>query len=275
MSLILPSHPALHPYVACVWAGACHAPAPGGREHALPTGRMHLALRVDGAAVRLFADADDRVGEVVGDAVVAGARAGYYIKDRSTPARSVGVQLRPGAALALFGVSAAELHGRHVPLDALWGAEAARLRERLHAARDPQAQLETLQSALRARLRPLRALHPAVAQALARIEAGADGDGPAIRALVATSGTSHRHFIACFRDATGLSPKRYARVRRFRRLLRAYAAAPARPWAELALAAGYSDQSHCIRDFREFAGVTPQAWRRAAGARPWHLPAPR
>jgi AraC-like DNA-binding protein len=33
--------------------------------------------------------------------------------------------------------------------------------------------------------------------------------------------------------------------------------APAPDWATLALDAGYFDQSHLIRDFAAFAGVTP------------------
>lgn len=269
MTLVLPPLPALRPYVERVWAGDRREPGPSSREHVLPTGQMHLAVRLDDATLRLFRDAKDHTGTVIGDAVVAGARAGYYIKDVSVPARSVGAQLRPGAAEVLFGVGAAALQGRHVSLDDLWGADAGRLRERLHAARNAQAQLDVLQSMLLARLRVPRGLHPAVAQALARMHGGTR-----ICNLVGASGASHRGFIARFRDATGLSPKRYARVLRFGKLLRALAADPSRSMLDHVLAAGYSDQSHCIREFREFAGVTPQAWRRLADDRPMHVTMP-
>lgn len=266
MALILTPHPALRSCIESVWASDS-APRIAAREHVLPSGRMHLAVRLQGGAVRLFADAADRVGTCIGDAVVAGARAGYYIKDMAMPARSVGLTLRPGAALALFGVSAAELHASHVALDDLWGDDALHLRERLHAASDAHAQLDVLQAMLLARHHSPRALHPAVAQALVRMEDETDIGG-----LVDAAELSHRHFIARFRDATGLTPKRYARVQRFRRLLRAFVATPARPWLDLALDAGYSDQSHCILEFREFAGTTPQAWRKAADARGLHVP---
>ena len=266
MALTLPPLPELRSCIESVWASDA-ATRPGSREHVLPSGRMHLAVRLQGGAVRLFADAADRIGTCIGDAVVAGARAGYYIKDMAVPARSVGVVLRPGAALALFGVSAAELHGSHVALDDLWGEDAQQLRERLHEASDPRAQLDVLQAMLLARHRAPRALHPSVAQALLRMEGDTD-----IGSLVEGADLSHRHFIARFRDATGLSPKRYARVLRFRRLLRAFAAAPAQPWLVHALDAGYSDQSHCIREFREFAGTTPEVWRTTAGGRGLHVP---
>ncbi len=274
MGLIQAPIPVLQAYVETVWASDPCSSAATGREHVLPCGQMHLAVRLDGVPLRLYSDANDATGELVGDAVVAGARAGYYIKDASSPARSVGVQLRPGAAQALFGLSATAFLGRHVSLDDVWGRDAEQLRERLRAADSRQARLDSLQSMLATRLqatRPqaTRAMHPAVADALVRMERETG-----IGTLAHARGTSHRHFIALFSDATGLSPKRYARVLRFRRLLQAFAKLPAQPWIDLALAAGYSDQSHCIREFREFTGVTPRVYRRDSGARPHHLPVP-
>ncbi len=266
MGTIRPPIPALRAYVYSVWAGHARSIPEYVREHVLPCGQMHLAVRLGGAALRLYADAKDGKGETIGDAVVAGARADYYIKDVSMPARSVGVQLRPGAAQALFGVPAWTLQGRHTTLDALWGAEAERLRNGLNALDNDEARFDLLQSTLVSRLR-VRTLHPAIAEALARIEAGGN-----IAELAEGAGMSHRHFILLFSDAVGLSPKRYARVLRFRKLLRALAVTPARSWIELALDAGYSDQSHCIREFRVFTGVTPRVYRRDAGARPHHLP---
>ena len=88
MALILPPHPALRSCIENAWASE-PASSVAAREHVLPSGRMHLAVRLQGGAVRLFADAQDRIGACIGEAVVAGARAGYYIKDMATPARSV------------------------------------------------------------------------------------------------------------------------------------------------------------------------------------------
>jgi transcriptional regulator GlxA family with amidase domain len=82
--------------------------------------------------------------------------------------------------------------------------------------------------------------------------------------MVRASQYSHRAFIALFRQATGLSPKRYARLMRFQQLLEALRRAPAASLSELALAGGYSDQAHMQREFREFAGVTPLQYRALA-----------
>jgi AraC-like DNA-binding protein len=224
---------------------------------------MHLAIRLD-APLRLYVDAADVVGREVSQAVVGGSRTGFCIKDTSTPTRSVGAVLRPGAARVLFGCSAGELAGRHVPLELLWGAEARSLLERLQVEDDPAGRLALFASALRTRLRPT-ALHPQVAQALHDL-----AHEHTVADAVAASGCSHRHFIARFRDATGLTPKGYARVRRFQRALRMLARDVV--LADVALAAGYSDQAHFNREFREMTGVTPRVWRVTRPDNASHLP---
>ncbi|HEY0335666.1 MAG TPA: helix-turn-helix transcriptional regulator [Stenotrophomonas sp.] len=260
--------PVLQPWIQSLWASpAGRAAAP--REHVLPSGCIHLAIRLDATPLRLYDTAEDLVGVVISDAVVGGVRSHYYLKDTSQPSRSVGALLRPGAAQALFGCSADELAERHIPLDLLWKTgDLSRLRERLQAADDPTTQLSLLAQALAAQLRPARALHPQVAQALQGMMRE-----QRIAQLVSNAHASHRHFIALFREATGLAPKRYARVMRLQRLLRDLHRAPS--WADAALAAGYSDQAHFIREFRAFAGMTPQAYRRSAPATSHHVPVAR
>jgi transcriptional regulator GlxA family with amidase domain len=79
-----------------------------------------------------------------------------------------------------------------------------------------------------------------------------------IEQLAARLGVSRQHMAAQFRDKVGLSPKLYARIRRFRRATAALKTTPAPDWAQLALDCGYFDQSHLIHDFQEFAGSAPE-----------------
>ena len=265
---------ALRPFVRSVWVArppeACGSAALPLREHVLPTGDMHLVLRLSGPPLRLFSGISDAIGYTVGYAIVGGARSVFHARDVSVATGSVGALLRPGAARALFGQPAGELAERHTPLEALWGhAAAEQLLDRVHAATAPEAQLAVFEALLAERLaRQPRAMHPAVAGALARL-----GAGLPIRALVEASGYSHRRFITLFRDAAGLAPKQWQRVQRLQRVVAAGPTVPDRPWVELALEAGYSDQSHFNRDFLEIAGMTPHAYRRAVPASPNHVPA--
>jgi len=62
-----------------------------------------------------------------------------------------------------------------------------------------------------------------------------------------------------FRDQIGLPPKTVARVLRFQRAIRLYDGGGA-SWVDVAYACGYADEAHFIKDFRRFAGATPQAF---------------
>lgn len=262
--------PRLRPFVRRLWLSDRRTSQirVAARENVLPTGDMHLVFRLTDDPVRLFSPDNATSALDFGHAVIGGPRTMYYTKDALQPALSVGAQLKPGAAEALFGVAANEFADRHVRLADLWGRSASRIRDRLMEARDPEQQLLLLESVLSGRLPAIAALHPAVAGALQHF-----GTSGSVREAVRQSGYSHRGFVALFRRAVGLGPKVYTRIMRFQRVLAEYRTRDthAVSWADLALCTGYSDQAHFNREFREFAGVTPEFYRRAAPDAPHHL----
>jgi AraC-like DNA-binding protein len=236
----------------------------------LPTGLMHLVVRVAGPPLVMYADIDDPHGtRVASRALVGGARAAYYVRDTSVPVHSVGAMLEPGAAEILLGVPAGELADRHTPLEDMWGPRAAELRARLEEAGSLTRELDVFEAALAARVPRARGMHPAVAEALTHFRATAAS--PNVGAIVHESGYSHRRMIALFKDAVGLTPKLYGRVLRFKAAVERIASSSV-SWAEVALDAGYADQAHFNRDFREFAGITPGQYRAAAPESPQHVP---
>jgi len=264
-------HPLLARFVKTAWVSL---PAAGdvkpAREHVLPTGLMHLVFRLSGPGVRIFDHAADGTGRQLGQALVGGPRAGFYAKDVGAPSHSVGVQLLPGAAQALLGLPADELAGQHVSLEDLWGNHAELAREQLLAAATPQQALRRLEALLLQRLRagPAQPAHPVVMQALRQFEAGMG-----VEDAVARSGYSHRQFIRLFSQAVGLGPKLYCRLQRFQKTLPLLQGPLG--LAAVAMEAGYSDQPHLSREFREFAGLTPEQYRLARPASANHVLVPR
>ena len=83
-----------------------------------------------------------------------------------------------------------------------------------------------------------------------------------VRKLTREAGVSDHRFIDVFRSEVGLSPKLFHRVQRFQRVLIQVRRLPEPEWEQLALEAGYFDQSHLIRDFRAFSGFSPADYLR-------------
>ena len=94
--------------------------------------------------------------------------------------------------------------------------------------------------------------------------------------------------MALFRQWVGMTPKHYARLRRFQMVLDRLAQSgrehiwlggdrlPRADWASIAHWAGYADQSHLTHEFQVFAGMAPgaylEAYRGLANYLPIKLP---
>ena len=86
---------------------------------------------------------------------------------------------------------------------------------------------------------------------------------------------SGNHLITQFKSHVGVTPKRMARIYRFARLILSVDALRPVDWPELAHTAGYFDQAHFSREFKDFTGHTPTeylALRRRFPAEPGFPP---
>lgn len=68
---------------------------------------------------------------------------------------------------------------------------------------------------------------------------------------------SVRQFERKCKERLGLSPKVYSRLIRFSNAYRLFERSEVPNWSEIAYLSGYYDQMHFIKDFKEFAGITP------------------
>ncbi len=84
-----------------------------------------------------------------------------------------------------------------------------------------------------------------------------------IRELGRETGYSECYIRRCFQHIHGLSPKVFERFVRFQRMLQMIEIRTSHDSIEeIALGCGYYDQSHMMKDFKAFAGVTPEVYRR-------------
>lgn len=80
--------------------------------------------------------------------------------------------------------------------------------------------------------------------------------------LAALTGLSPAYFCHAFKQTTGMPPHRWqmrARVNRVKQLLEETDMS----LSAAAASAGFSDQAHLTRVFRQFAGTTPHVWRKS------------
>ena len=81
-----------------------------------------------------------------------------------------------------------------------------------------------------------------------------------IGALTDAAGVSGNHLATQFKSHVGVTPKRMARIYRFARLILSVDALRPVDWSGLAHSAGYFDQAHFVREFKDFTGHTPTGY---------------
>jgi len=167
----------------------------------------------------------------------------------------VQINLTPIGARRFFGLPLSELAGRAVSLQELLPPEQRSLARRLEELPSWEARFDLVEQLLSQRIAALDLRCEAVSWALRRIEESCGATN--MRWLARELGFSQKHVITLFRDQVGVSPKLLARIVRFERLMKCLHLGARETWSQLALRFGYYDQSHLIRDVRQFSGVTP------------------
>jgi AraC-like DNA-binding protein len=220
-----------------------------------PMPSAHLFVNL-GDPVRLR-DSDPSVAPAVfTDGWFMGVWTRRFLVEYPARVRLVGVHFKPWGISPFVDVPATELRDRWVPVDAVWRRSLDRIRNQLGELASATATLRAVEDELRSRLAeaPPRGLD--VVRYTGGRLASAHGAVP-VGALTEAAGVSTNHLATQFKSHVGVTPKRVARIYRFARLILSVDARGPVDWAELAHTAGYFDQAHFGKEFKDFTGHTP------------------
>jgi methylphosphotriester-DNA--protein-cysteine methyltransferase len=168
--------------------------------------------------------------------------------------RGLSVTLRPGAALALFGIPAHELAGREVPWADIATPEQRDLATRLQEAPDNAARASILSEVLQGSRRDLDQNERQTASRAAALFRSSERS---VRTVAAAVGLGERRLQQVFRAHIGLPPRTWSRLARMHECLRLLRRPAPLPWHALAIDSGFYDQSHLINEFQALWGLTP------------------
>jgi AraC-like DNA-binding protein len=260
--------PPLDRYVERIWYWEGE-PRRHGKDRLMPDAGGSLIINMAEDEVRNYAGANDDLVERYPGAVYVGAHSRYSVIDAEEQRAVIGVSFRPGGTWPFFAPAADELQNSHVGMGELWGASGRSLRERVLAAPNPAARLARLESDLLAQaVRPFER-RPEVEYMLRRLSL--PHDAVSIESLGEDCGLSARRLTRLFAVEVGLTPKLYARVKRFQHMFKSMRH-PQLDWSELAVTCGYFDQSHLIRDCKSISGFTPTELRARWDGTEYHVP---
>jgi AraC-like DNA-binding protein len=176
------------------------------------------------------------------------------VSGRCAPAY-IEMRLAPIGAYTVLGPAVAEVGGTIAGLDDLLGADARRLGERIRSATTWDERFRLLDAFVVDRCARGPEPSPEVREAWERLEQS--GGTGTIGEIAGEVGWSHKHLITKFKQQVGVAPRLAARLLRLARVWRLIESDQS--WARIAAESGYADQSHLVREFRQFTGTTPGA----------------
>jgi AraC-like DNA-binding protein len=272
--------PRLRPHVLCYFlarpralVSSAAAAFSGGEglaqdeELLLPDGHSEIVFQLGGAFERWpLGEAARR--QVMKHSYVIGSRSHTVLTRDLGPVTVAGIKLDPRALRWLLGIPLTELRDSTVSLDELGQRGLVQLEEAVARAASSSDVAAVFDRYLLHALADLPPADAAVEQLLRHIRSSRGA--LAIMEWVHERRVDARHLERRFADAVGMTPKRLARIVRFKHGYHALLAGAAQPTSSRGpLAAphrhldGFYDQSHFNKEFRTFVGASPTARLRA------------
>jgi AraC-like DNA-binding protein len=222
---------------------------PGAAHRVLP--EMGVSLAFQG-----FRDVDGRPRDW--SAILAGPKLRAQVFDLVPGRELAAIKIKPEWVGPLLGIDPLALESQVVDLVAVAPALAARLHDVLAQTRCAESALRVLMAAMLAAHRASRT-PPSTVASVALDTVRRRAGRVSCERLASTLGLSDRHFRRHVRDSAGVPPKIYARLLRFVDAMRTADRSGHPVWVDVAVSAGYFDQSHLIRDCVALAGTSPRA----------------
>lgn len=238
-SVLMPPPPDLSSQIDLCWATPSNAGVGTTRHDFFPDAGVNLVFRHSPRGCRMV---------LIGPAT-----------ERATVEREIGaeyfaIRFRAGQAPRLADVRSSNLTNGCVELTRLGGLPIEAVAERLRLLPDLTSRQRALAELLRDAAPPL-VEDSRCRRATLLLES--HGGQLRVDALAAGSGLNVRSLERLFLRHFGMTPKHMSRLVRLRTVLGALHSGAFTSLAELALACGYSDQPHMIRDFKALTDRLP------------------
>lgn len=170
----------------------------------------------------------------------------------------VRVHFHPGVLYRLLGIPLFEFTDQYSDATAIINREVEDVNERLASSADYIQMIQIIEAYLLSKvLKTRKDSYPIdkVAACMYAAPSKFSLDYLAIQACL-----SPRQFNRQFTERIGIGPKLYSRIIRFYRAYEYKEMHPSADWLTIAVLFDYADYQHMVKDFKDFAGVTPAIW---------------
>ncbi|WP_298758053.1 AraC family transcriptional regulator [uncultured Psychroserpens sp.] len=224
-------------------------------ERVVPTGHLFIIFELDGFERHTYDNETLKLNGSFKHVWVSGMHKNFLSISAHQNSEMLVVQFKPIGAYPFFHFPVHEINDKVIDAQQLFGSDIKQLRDHILKCKDISGKFEAVTQWLNGKYQSSNTPNDALIDVMLQLQTKSISEGSTI---VSSYPKSQKHLINQFKTYFGLTPKVFHRVFRFNEILKQIQNKTHLNWSQIAYEFEYSDQSHFIKEFKEFSGFNPQ-----------------
>jgi len=224
-------------------------------ERVVPTGHVFIIFELDGFEYHTFDKKTLEPNGTYKNVWISGMHKDYLSISAHQDSEMLVIQFKTSGSYPFLKIPIHQLNNKVVDAKELFGDEILELREQILKGESPSEKFKSIDDWLMHKFDVNKIPSIGVLDILSQLKAKPITESSKI---IASYPNTQKHLISQFKTYFGLTPKVFHRIFRFNEILKQIQNKEQLVWSQIAYEFGYSDQSHFIKEFKEFSGFNPQ-----------------
>ncbi len=224
-------------------------------ERVVPTGHMFIIFESDGISRNTFDNETLTVNGTFSKVWVSGMHKNYLSISAHLNSEMFIIQFKPLGAYPFFHAPIHQFNDRVIAAQDIFGNEILKLQKLISEDIAAAEKFRIAEGWLLGRLDSKRLPNKELLLTANYLTNNPFSDH---NAIINIYPKTQKHLINQFKKFCGLTPKVFHRIIRFNEILKVINKKQKISWTQIAYHYGYTDQSHFIKEFKEFSGFNPQ-----------------
>ncbi len=238
-------------------------------ERLVPNGMPEMVINLGDSCVGNAPYLQEAI--VLKKACVSGIKTQHFNCNHTGLFHLLGVRFKPAGLCKFFNFEGSDIQNNIFSIEDIMGTGFDITYEEIYASNTIEEKVRILESWFLKRMKQQKQWDNQIEDAIAKIKSLSH----TLEDIVGHYQCSQKQFIYQFKKATGILPSQLEQIIRFQQLIGTIqnSRRSIHPnWQDMVYANGYYDQSHLIRSFKKFTGLTPSAYHKVSHLSQQNIP---